>query len=713
MEFLAHTAEDGRVQTLEDHLQGTSRLAGKFAAAFGCKEQGEYLGKMHDIGKYSDRFQKRIRGESVRVDHSSAGALESAKINAEWASFCIAGHHSGLPDGGSQLDSAGEATLWGRMKKAVRGGIEDYKTGWSSSLPIVNAFEGYGSNGLRDSFLIRFLYSALVDADYLDTERFMSAGQVDRGFYESLPMLSDKLTAHTSGWSTPTTELNRIRNSIRQECINAASGERGIYKLSVPTGGGKTISSMAFALDHAIHHGMDRIIYVIPYTSIIEQNAAVFRDIFGDNNVIEHHSSAGSFLDENAGIKEYRRALACENWDAPIIVTTSVQFFESFYANRSSKCRKLHNIANSVVIFDEAQMLPMPLLKPCIAAISSLPDVFHSTVMLCTATQPKLDDLIKQYAPNTVIREICSNSQLLSEKLRRNSVRFLGKMTEEDIAKELVSQNQVLCIVNSRKFAKELYDALPKEGAYHLSTLMTPAHRKSALAQIRERLAFGMPCRVISTSLIEAGVDVDFSCVYRELTGLDSIVQAAGRCNREGKLDPGDCFVNIFETENPAPALFRTNIGATREACALAEDPSSLEAIDRYFTALRSFKGDQIDVPGVIDAFERGLAGCRMPFKTVADRFRMIDDATKTVYIPLGEGEGPIERIRQGEHSRTLFRIAGAYSVNIYEGHYKALLGAGDITMLDEDSAILCNLSLYDENTGLSMDADSGKAQFI
>ena len=379
------------------------------------------------------------------------------------------------------------------------------------------------------------LYSCLVDADFLDTEAFMSGSNAGRSGYDPLPVLLERLSEYISPWRTPTTELNRNRCAILEQCLEKASGPRGIYTLTVPTGGGKTVSSLAFGLKHAVKNGMKRVIYVVPYTSIIEQNAAVFREILGENNVVEHHS--GVCLDEDDETNRLNRflRLAAENWDAPVIVTTAVQFFESFYSNRPSQCRKLHNVANSVVIFDEAQMLPTCHLLPCVGVMANLAARFRSTIVLCTATQPVLADLFRKFYPNQQIQEICPEIGDSFQKFRRVTYRDGGKLSNSALAEALSRENQVLCIVNTRKAAQEVFNLLPQEGRFHLSTLLYPEHRKEVLNTVRKRLKDGLPCRVVSTSLIEAGVDVDFPAVYREIAGLDSIAQAAGRCNREGK----------------------------------------------------------------------------------------------------------------------------------------------------------------------------------
>lgn len=711
--YYAHKAEDGRKQSVEEHLQGTAKLCAAFAGKFGAEEQGRFIGLLHDIGKYSDEFQQRLCG-GPKVDHATAGAIESARKGAEWGAFCVAGHHSGIPDGGSpKTDCPGDPTLYGRLKKGLAGGIPEYAGHWKDELSIPALLPQWGKNPLTDSFLIRMLYSCLVDADYLDTETFMKSGVTGRGEYAAISALTERLDQYIAPWWTPKNELNKLRCEILKSCITGSQGERGLYSLTVPTGGGKTVASMAFALNHAKKHGMSRVIYVIPYTSIIEQNAAVFRKIFGDENVIEHHSGVLFDAEEGTDEASCRQALATENWDAPIIVTTAVQFFESLYANRSSQCRKLHSIAGSVIVFDEAQMLPTAHLRPCVAAISELVRHFGATAVLCTATQPVLNDLFCEYTGGMVPQEICENTEDLYRKFRRVSFRNVGKLDFSALTEALSALPQVLCIVNTRKAAQQIYDALPKEGSYHLSTLMCPAHRRTVLEEIRDRLAMGCPCRVVSTSLIEAGVDVDFPAVYRELTGLDSILQAAGRCNREGKRTAEESVVTVFEGGGSAPPLLRVNIGAAREVLLCGTELSDPQAVKHYFSSYRSLAGEKLDKYGVVNAFEKGIAGCELPFETVAKEYHLIDNATKTVYIPINEGAELTARLQNGEHSRSLYRKAGSYCVNVYEQHYNALLSAGDIVPLSEDSAILTNLNLYDANTGLSLSADTGKDLFV
>lgn len=396
-----------------------------------------------------------------------------------------------------------------------------------------------------------------------------------------------------------------------------------------------------------------------------------------------------------------------ENWDAPIVVTTAVQFFESLYANRPAKCRKLHRIANSVLIFDEAQMLPTEHLRPCVAAIAKLVERFRASAVLCTATQPALNDLFAEYAPGFGITELCPEPDELFRQLRRVRFAQIGKLDATALAARLAEHRQVLCVVNSRRAAQEVFQKLPQEGSYHLSTLMYPAHRRAVLEEIRQRLKDDLPCRVVSTSLIEAGVDVDFPAVYREMAGLDSILQAAGRCNREGRRKPEDSVVTVFEGVSVVPQLLRVNIGAAKETLRAGADPAEPETVARYFRAYRSLmQASSLDKYEVIHSFARGIAGNALPFRTVAERFHLIDDASRTVYIPRDEGAELVRRLREGERSRALFRSLGQYAVNIYDRQYQAMLGNGVLEVVDENSAILRDLSLYDPERGLELSAE-------
>lgn len=713
--FLAHQTEDNaRSQTILEHLQGTAALAQGFGAAFGAGEQARLAGLLHDIGKYSEAFQKRLQGEAVTVDHSTAGAKEAFARRQLEAAFAVAGHHAGLPDGGASTDSPEGSTLCARMKRAV----PDYSA-WHTELPALPSARRppqIPMDNLSEAFYIRMLYSCLVDADFLDTETFMQGCAAPRGGYDAIPVLFQRLQQYIAPWQNPATSLNQKRCEILEQCLRAGqTGTSGLYTLTVPTGGGKTISSLAFALAHAQAAHKDRVIYVIPYTSIIDQTAETFRAVLGEENVIEHHSGADYQVNgDQTDPSFYRKALAAENWDAPVIVTTSVQFFESLYANRSSRCRKLHNIANSVVIFDEAQTLPVSYLRPCVEAIGQLVQYYRATAVLCTATQPALQPLFAELAPRLSIQEICPDTQALYTFFRRTTLCQAGTLSLEDLAARLNAQTQTLCVINRRATVQQLGTLVEPEGRYCLTTLLCPVDRKRLLRQIRSRLQEGLPCRVVSTSLIEAGVDVDFPAAWREEAGLDSILQTAGRCNREGKRSAADSLVSVFRLDGVRPlSLIRTNVDSARTVLAQFPDPASPQAIEAYFSFYRTLKGSAaLDVHGVLDAFRKGIQGCLFPFATVAAQFHLIDSPAVTLYIPVEQGQALIDQLRAGYSTRALYRKLGQYAVNIYPDHLQSLLDAGAAEPLAGDSYVLTDLSLYSRDTGLALQVETGKALF-
>ncbi len=720
--YFAHISEDGkREQTVFEHLKGTAELAAGFAEPFGAKELGYLAGMAHDIGKYTDGFQRRLAG-GPKVDHATAGAWECQKLGQFHAAFGVAGHHGGLPDGGGRGD-AEASTLMGRFQKAQSGRLDSYeefqkevtlkKVCWPSFCETKDRGSFYT---LTQAFFIRMLYSCLVDADFLDTACFMrgeeqTALKEAKQEKERLATLEERLKEYCANWFPPKTELNQLRCEILEACLTGGKEkEPGLFTLTVPTGGGKTVASLAFALSHAKTYGKRRIVYVIPYTSIIEQTAEVFRGILGEENVLEHHSGILYELGEEASEENIQKARATENWDMPVIVTTAVQFFESLYSNRPSSCRKLHNLAESVIIFDEAQMLPIPYLKPCVHAIAELIAHYGVSAVLCTATQPALTSLFQTYLPDKKARELCPAGCRTDSLFRRVTFQKIGKQSWAEMGERLNQQEQVLCIVNSRKNADTLFRYLQGEGSFHLSTLMYPEHRRRILKEIRERLKEGRTCKVVATSLIEAGVDVDFPAVYREEAGLDSILQAAGRCNREGKRPAKESIVTIFQAETAPPPMFRISIGAAKIAMELYEDLAEEGAIQAYFRELLELKGEEEqDKKGILKGFERGT----FPFKSTAEQFHLIETDAKTLYIPRGEGKKLVERLRYGERSKKLFRELGQYSVSVYPQHLKALCEAGDVMPLDQEIMVLTNLNLYTEKTGLSLEADFGKALFV
>lgn len=713
--YIGHKREDGSVQQLKDHLIGVSKYAKEFAEPFLAGEHASRTGLLHDAGKYSEAGQTRMNDpkHTERVDHSTAGAkIALEELKDAYASSAIAGHHGGMHDLGNRASAEGDGTLHGRCMKVLDGKMDAssfWKENHIEKKEVFPAWLRQDRNSFVDQFYTRMLFSCLVDADFLDTEAFMTSDSKLRGKYESIPVLFEKLQKHILPWlDHPENILNNKRNEILQNCLSAAVKKPGLFSLTVPTGGGKTVSSLAFALKHATMHGMKRIIYVIPYTSIIEQNSKVFADILGEENVLEHHSGIETDISEDYEAERFRtKMLATENWDSPIIVTTAVQFFESLFSNKPSKCRKLHNIANSVIIFDEAQMMPIQYLKPCVWAIAELVKHYKVTAVLCTATQPSLNDFFKAYSPGLDISEICSDLPDLQVFFRRVCFQNAETINQNNLADALSKQSHVLCIVNTRKNAQKIYQRLPPNGSFHLSTLMTPLHRASKLREIRERLASGMPCRVISTSLLEAGVDVDFPQVWREKAGLDSILQAAGRCNREGKRLAKDSHVVLFSFPEAIPKGIQPNKTAAEIALENAKYPDEGQAIQIYFEQLYRMNGDKaLDIHGILDM-------CRkFEFEKIAKNFRMIETNTRTIYIPTEQNRNDLDALRNGLYSRTLMRRLGRSAVNVYSWDWERLKEAGALQCLDEYSAILANSTYYNSQYGLKIDGEQGEGFF-
>lgn len=700
--------DDQRViQSVLEHLRGTEKLAVSFAAGFHGEADASLAALAHDIGKASMEFREHILHPELAmcVDHSTSGAQVVSKNLP--AAFVVAGHHSGLPDGGNlRTDTPDDVTLAGRLK---RRGLPDCSAWeqWLSLPPGGPPPFVKGAGPMVTQFYIRMLYSCLVDADYLDTERFMNPS-VSRPAGWDLRELEQRLHAHTVAFYPPKGELNSLRCDVLEQCQQAGDYPKGLYTLTIPTGGGKTLSSLAFALRHAVHHGMDRVIYVVPYTSIIDQTARIFRGIFGDEIVLEHHS--GVIYDDTE--TDQKLALASENWDMPIVVTTAVQFFESLYANRSSKCRKLHNISNAVLIFDEAQMIPIPFLQPCVFSIAELIRHYGATALLCTATQPALEYYFRQYGLTT--QELYPESERLFSALQRTCFERLGTLSVQELSNQLQCCQQVLCVVNRRKDAAVLCATLPREGRYCLTTLLCPADRKRLLDEIRHRLTDGLSCRVVSTSLIEAGVDVDFPRAFRELAGLDSILQTAGRCNREAKRPLEESLVTVFTLQDKPPRMIAQNVDAARRTIKRHAAFYEPEAISEYFHFLRGLKGqDALDQYRIVDSFERGLNGCGLPFAKVAERFHLIDSGTHTVYIPLDEAVPLIEQLRSGQVSRELFRKLGQYGVALYPEQFQKLLDAGVLICLPSGDGILEDISFYDPVYGLQPDAEPDIDKYI
>lgn len=720
--FYAHSlvgADPSQWQTMEDHLQAVAKMCREFAAPFDAGDWGFPAGLWHDMGKYSQAFQDRIQNANDpdahiektagRPDHSTAGAQHAVqKLGpaGKLIAYAIAGHHAGLPDGRSNQKSC----LEDRLEKTVpdiSACPDAVRNSPSPGKPPIRLRPK--TPGFQAAFFVRMLFSCLTDADFLDTEAFLDPERSRwRGGYPSLPELAERLDQHLQALSERADEnpVNQRRTDVLSACRDAAEQAQGLFSLTVPTGGGKTLSSLAFALKHAIRHGMDRVIYVIPYTSIIEQTAAVFRDVLGEKAVLEHHSNF------DPPTEDRRSRLAAENWDAPVIVTTNVQFFESLFHNRSSRCRKLHRMARSVVILDEAQLLPVDLLWPCLEALRELAANYRTSVVLCTATQPALHrrDDFRMGLEN--VREIVPDPEDLYLSLKRVRVQNLGVQTDGEIAARLLGSDQALCVVNTRKHARRLFEAIgADEGHFHLSALMSPVHRAGKLAEIRKRLEEGSRCRVISTQLIEAGVDVDFPVVFRAASGIDSIAQAAGRCNREGRRDMGDVFVFMPEDGLPRGS-FRQNAQAAEPVLKrYADDPLGLKAVAEYFLTLFWRKGEKaLDQLRVMERMEEGARHFNFPFQEIAKEFRLIKEDTRPVIVPWDAAENtvadPFELIREvegAENLAPLFRRFQRWTVTLYKDEWKALERAGSLQQVGPGGmfTILTNPEIYDSDLGL------------
>jgi CRISPR-associated endonuclease/helicase Cas3 len=725
-------------ETLKDHADAVASLAAQNAAAFGWARAGGLLGQLHDVGKVSSAFQAYIRGLSpgTRCDHSTAGARVAAaqfgSISRALA-YAIAGHHSGLADA-ARLDE--------RLDQSRT--VIPSSAGWEQQVgplpqpaalrphrPIVKSKH---HPCFETSFLIRMLFSALVDADFISTESFYAKADgsaVERGGTPGPAELLRRLRHFTAGRKVDDTPLNALRSAIRDHAVAKAALPPGPFTLTVPTGGGKTLTSLHFALEHAAQHGLRRVIYVIPFTSIIEQTAAVFREVLGQDAVLEHHASfdwedAGRASEEEGGNPDRERMRrAAENWDAPVVVTTSVQFFESLYASRTSRCRKLHNLAHAVIVLDEAQCLPLRLLAPCLAALDELARNYGCSPVLCTATQPALrrtEDGLSCGLDLPQGRELALDPPALFARLRRQRVDWLPEPVEDAaIAVRFDARPQMLCIVNSRRHAFDLFGRIRgMEGATHLSTYMCPRHRSLRLAEIKLRLVKGLPVRLVATSLVEAGVDFSFPEVWRAEAGLDSVAQAAGRCNREGETLPALGRVVVFRPAGlkpPAELALPAQCGSATASC--FDDPLSPEAVRTYFRVLYANRGDAFFDSATLDGSRfpilqsiatAGREG-RFDFDSIARAFRMIEDDAPAVIVPWradpldGEADALLGKIAAAGPSRQSLRALQRYSVSIPRDLHRTWLAAGMLFPVHQalGNALLrfADDALYDPATGL------------
>jgi len=706
-------------QRLEEHLRNVAKLAKQFAEPFGGGDWAYIAGLLHDIGKCSQEFQNMLirtadnnTNTEIKVkhpDHSTAGAQKVNQLYAngfgKLLAYAIAGHHSGLLDGKSN-----EVCLADRLKKI----IPDYSPCLSNllksniyikSLPFTPVKGNDKRTAFQLQFFIRMLFSCLVDADFLDTEAFMNKKNallrdIHAGISEMEYKLNKKLDRLS--FESPDTLINRYRKKILKQCIAAAGNSPGLFSLTVPTGGGKTFSSLAFAIRHALKYEMNRIIYVIPYTSIIEQNANVFREVFGNDTVLEHHSNIDIKEDDN------KSQLAIENWNAPLIVTTNVQFFESLFHNKTSRCRKIHNTANSVIILDEAQILPIHLLKPCMETLRELTNSYNTTIILCTATQPALlKNKEFEYGLENV-REIISNPVELYNNFKRVEIIRLTKnhqsITDTELLKNILEYEQVLCIVNTRKHARELFEQIQdKRGLYHLSALMCPVHRSKVINKIKNALKNNNKCRVISTQLIEAGVDIDFPVVFRSAAGIDSIAQSAGRCNREGKLSKGKVFI-FYPRKAPPVGFLRQGLDEANAIMRKYDDLLSIEAVKEYFSNLYWVNEDKLDKEKILEKLSEGVGTIDFPFKEIAKLFNIIENDMESIIIPYNnEAKKIIKQLRYSKFTKKLARKAQRFCVQVYPQILRELEGVS-VKRIQDNFLILINEDLYQKDIGLNYD---------
>lgn len=709
MEYIGHTSDDGRKQLLLDHLNGTSKLCRENANEFWA-DIAEFVGQIHDIGKYTSGFQKRINGaENIRVEHAICGAKEVAKAPPKsyvpMIEYCVAGHHSGLPDGGTKVDGEEDPTLHGRMKRKT-GDYSAYENEVKLEYPKDNLRELFDVSNQREiierySFFTRYLFSCLTDADFIDTERFVTTN-TDRGIDGDFQKAYEKVCEKLNSFKIET-KLQESRSIIQEQVYKSVESNANVYTLNMPTGSGKTLCSIRAALKTAIENKKKRIIYVIPYVSIIEQTAKVFEDIFGDVlPVLQHHSNYDFDDDKNEDENEItseKLKRSCENWDAKLIVTTNIQFFESLYHYKGRRLRKLHNLADSVIIFDEIHMLPINYIQPCLRAIGYVTKYLNSTAILMSATMPNYDKFMERYMSGVKIENAVKDTSLFNvfDKCRYE---YIGKCELASLAEKAQEYDNALIIVNKRKTARELYD-ICSGNKYHLSTYMTPLHRSEIIAKIKEDIKNGINTTVISTSLIEAGVDLDFKAVFREIAGIDNVLQSGGRCNREGKMDMGDVFV--FETDGGKGEIqLKSNI--TRNLFEEFDNISTDKCIEEYYSRLFAFNDGNIDKSTITSLMGENLKFDEILFRTYADNFKFIKNQVIGIVIPRDENKDLIEQLRYGKLS--VKRKLQQYSASVHIWELEEMIKEGIIEQLDCGVCILANTDYYKSDVGLTLEND-------
>ena len=721
MEVISHLFKDDKncwhIQNNEEHLEGVAKLAEGFADEFGMGSWGRALGLLHDKGKERKSFQDYIRQNSglepeihcsLEHNHAFVGGILAKSMYGKGSEsmLCnqIISHHSGLHDY-CQIEEILKKDIPSDVNRCVE------KIDLNRLPFLLSPIKG--SKGMIPdvNHLSRMLFSCLVDADYLDTELFMdemSARKRINGI--SLQSLLPLLETYIDNLQKKSfeSEVNAIRRKVQERCVSMSNVEKGFYSLTVPTGGGKTLSSLVWALKHAVHNGMKRIIIAIPYTSIIVQTASILKQIFGEEAVLEHHSNFDPQSIQGEEM-QHKAKLATENWDYPIVVTTNVQLFESMFSNKPSDCRKLHNIVNSVIILDEVQTLPTDYLQPIVDALKSYQRMFGISVLFTTASQPVLSGLIEGCNPKAAfqgidnITEIIPKEYALHDRLRRVRLDIDNTgSTYDEIANRLSRHNKVLCIVNTRNDAREIFERLPKEGlTIHLSRMMCPRHISKAIQEIKQALSDNSEnvIRVVATQLVEAGVDIDFPVVYRQEAGLDSILQAAGRCNREGKLDIATTYVFSLSVEHK---LYGSIIDANNARLNMinVNDWFAPKAMTEYFRQLycRKETFDKKDIKTLL------YKPTEMCFAEAAKEFKLIEETGKTVYVNMDDSLELVERLKNDGINYSLMKQLSQYSVNIHERDFQKLLSYGAIEEVIEGIYVVNDRAQYDENIGLRLD---------
>ncbi len=699
MEFYAHTPPDDdpeRWHELTKHLLDVADAAGENAAKWSARELGRALGLTHDLAKADPRFQAYLRAcfegrPAAKCPHAVPSAA-AAYGGLGPLSVAVIGHHAGMPDKGEAKPSLDNADP--KSVSAAAALLEEL----GGLHSIREALPKWATAELPFEFLVRMLFSALTDADFLDTERHFSPNQTEvRARYPALTEYRYALSAHLSKFGPPASRVDAVREEVRAACLMAAEEKPGAFRLTVPTGGGKTLSGLAFALHHAVKHDMDRVIVAIPYTSIIDQTAQIYSGIFGREAVLEHHSAyEAEDSAEGQSETEVKRRLASENWDCPLVVTTTVQLFESLLSNRPARCRKLHNIARSVILLDEVQTLPPDCLKPILDVLHQLVENYGCTVVFCTATQPdysSVDDRLFREA-----LEIVPNYTEHFDALKRVAfvIDFSG-WTIEDAGKCIDQLQQVLAVFNTRKDALAVAAACRQDDTlFHLSTLMCGHHRKRVIDDVKRRLKNGVPIRLVSTQVVEAGVDLDFPVVMRDMGPLDRIIQVAGRCNREGKLDqPGRCLVFSLTDGGTPRGAYKTFTALTRPLIEeFGDQLDAPEAMCRYFREAFTYT----DTGENVQKLRRELR-----FKTVAHEFRLIDDNTTPLAVIAFKADDVPSMLGSWGRvpPREWFRRLSPFTVSVYQHTLQELRRDG---FIDEShaSGVLIYTGPYDDRFGLS-----------